>query len=248
MRTLIAVSCAFFFLASTLGPNQNLEQQVEPGQVQTITVPLRAGDYVRLAVAEKSEGINISLVDPEGQLISGPVNPVSAETTVRVSAIADRDGLYRLEVRPMKSSKSAIGYVASIEELRAAVESDKPRVAGERLVTEAEKLRAEGSAANLRAAQARYDEAIRLFQTAGDRKMLAITYHLCGLVHDYLNEFKASAECYERGIAVRKEDGDARAEGETHANVAPVYRQTGDLAKAKASLERAIMLLRGSGD
>lgn len=251
MRALLAAVCATFVFsanASTLGPHQRIEREIAPGESHAFDVLLRAGDFVRVVVDDHDESVTLSLSTPEGRPIESRANPITAEKIIRVATVADTDGLHRIEISPLKSATKTAKYAVTIAELRTATEADRARVAAERLIFEGERSRSTGGTANLRAAAAKYAEAVPLLEKANDRVLLAATFHLCGLVHDYLSELAQSATCYERGIEVRRESGDARGEGETLANLAPVYRQMGNVAKARESLERALVLLAGTGD
>ena len=243
MRTLFAL-----LYSLTLAFHQPQEGLVEPGQEETLTFAVHAGDSVRITVREKGDGVIVSIDDPDGKRVAGPANPISALPETWLSVVAEQDGMYTLRLRALKNNKAATSYVASIDELRKATEQDRKRYAAERLVHEAEELRANGGGDNLKSALARLQEALPIVEASGDRRFLAETYHLCGLTRDYLGQLKESAECYERAIAIRREDGDARAEGETLANLGPVYRQMDDLVRAQQALERAIELLPGKGD
>lgn len=248
MRTLLALLFTFSIHASTLGPNQQHEGQVQPAEEQTLTIALHAGDAVRISVREKREGVTVSLDGPDGQRVAGPANPVTAVPITRFSAVAEQDGLYVLRIRALKNNKSATSYVAAVDELRKATDQDRARIAAEKLVFEAMELRATGGAANLKTAAGKFDEAIPLIEAAGDLPLLAATFHLCGLGRDDLSELQESARCFDRAIAIRREIGDARGEGQSLANAGPVYRQLGDMATAREMLERAIVLLRPTAD
>lgn len=251
-RALVVLLCAVFLVpygsASTLGPNQSAESEIQPGAIQSYSIALRAGDFVRLRVEEKQLGVTITLLDPDAQEIATAGAPITAERVMRLSAIAERDGLHRVDIRPLKSNKSVARYALVIEDVRVSGPDDRIRVDAENLVFEGERLRSDGSPANLRAALARYEKAIPMVESLDDRWLLAAIYHLGGLVHDSLNQYRESIEWYERALTLRQQQGDARGEGETLANMAVAHRVMGNAAPSLELYERALGLARASGD
>jgi tetratricopeptide (TPR) repeat protein len=94
------------------------------------------------------------------------------------------------------------------------------------------------------AALEHYGQALRLYQSAGDRGNEAATLTGIGNVHHGLGEPQRALEYYGQALPIRREVGDRAGEAVTRYNLAMVHRAQGDLTRAVAELEQAIELDR----
>src|SRR5581483_11979559 len=94
-------------------------------------------------------------------------------------------------------------YEAKIAELRAANEKDKARVAAYKARNEAELLKADGKPESIKQAIAKYEEAISLFETAGDSaNELAYTLSYLAQLYQIRGDYNRAEPLYQRALAV----------------------------------------------
>ena len=103
---------------------------------------------------------------------------------------------------------------------------------------------AQDSTGDRAAALAAYDQALRLYQAAGDRGNEAATLSNIGLVYGGLGEPERALECYGQALPIAREVGDRAGEAVTRYNVAMIHLAQGELRRAVAELEQVVELDR----
>ena len=86
--------------------------------------------------------------------------------------------------------------------------------AAQKVYEEAEKLYQQGTAEALRGAIVKYEEALKLYRSAGDRGGEALILNDIGLVYSDLGEKQKALEYYSQSLPLRRATGDLRGEAE----------------------------------
>ena len=158
-----------------------LERELAGGESHSYRVALIAGQYVQIEVEQKGIDVVVSLFGPDGQPITDVDSPDGAAGKERVSAIANAVGEYRLEVKALDKKAKPGRYEVVLKQPRPASPEDRVRIAAERVVTEADHLRAQDTAESQRKAIEKYIEALPIWRAANDPRE-ALTLYRIGVV------------------------------------------------------------------
>lgn len=154
---------------STLEPGTPIEGELGPDEVKRFRVSLNAGQYLRVTVEQYGVDLSVALIAPNDRLIAemdGPYGDWGAES---VSATAEADGEYKVELRAAKNAPVAGRYKISIDGPRVPSQADLPRISGERAFMTGLKLGKDKKKEVRQQAVNHYKEAIQFWQDSGDR-------------------------------------------------------------------------------
>ncbi len=230
----------------TLEPASRIERDLAGGGADAYELPLDANQYVRLTVDQIGiELIVLRLVAPDGKTLATYPRLPSGPTMF--SLVSETSGRYRVEVRSL--DKNSTGrYALRIEDWRAATDGDGRRVAAERLFIDAERLRTQGTAASLRAALEKYEAALPLYRSAGDRYGEANAVMSAGRARDGLGDKPQAIAQYAAALEMYGTLSDRIREAYVLNFSALAYDFLGEKRKALDTLERALPVARVSGD
>jgi CHAT domain-containing protein/Tfp pilus assembly protein PilF len=120
--------------------------------------------------------------------------------------------------------------------------------AAETALNEGLQLYQQGTAEALRGAIVKYEEALKLYRSAGDRPGEAIILISIGRVYDDLGEKQKALEYYSQSLTFRREAGDRSGEAITLNNIGKVYSDMGENQKALEYYNQSLALFRAVGD
>ncbi len=92
-------------------------------------------------------------------------------------------------------------------------------VAAKRVSDEAKRLSDEGSEQSLKAAIARYEQALQLYRNIGDRGSEGSTLNNVGFVYQSLGDNQKALEYYNQALPVLRDAGDRSGEARTLSNI-----------------------------
>jgi CHAT domain-containing protein/tetratricopeptide (TPR) repeat protein len=118
----------------------------------------------------------------------------------------------------------------------------------ERALEEAEHLRRGDVGESLKQSLARYDEAARLFESAGDRPRQAAISNLMGDVEHRIGARQQALLLYTRARAIWQELGERSGEAYSLRGIGLLHHEWADYGTAAEYLEQAVRLARGAGD
>ena len=156
-----------------LEPGKPIERQIAGGQSQIYKITAAPGQYLHIVVRQRGVDVVVTLFTADGKKLSEVDNPNGAYGPESLSAITEATGEYRVEVRPFKADAAAGAYEINLQELRAATEGDKVRIA--KLVAAAEARSVASTLRNkdgndaLKSAIEAYKKALVLWREAGDK-------------------------------------------------------------------------------
>ncbi|WP_445246367.1 CHAT domain-containing protein [Microcoleus sp. OTE_8_concoct_300] len=122
-----------------------------------------------------------------------------------------------------------------------------PAAAAERAFTEGLQLFKQGTAESLRKAIAKWEEALKLYREAGDRRGEARTLTWIGAVYSALGEKQKALEYYSQSLTLSRAVGDRRGEAVTLNNIGLVYDELGEKQKALEYYSQSLPLIRAVG-
>jgi CHAT domain-containing protein len=224
------------------------EREIAAGETHSYTLSLAAGQLVRLAVETQRATLVLTLFGPGGEKLEGFDLQGGSPVPYPVAFVNESAGGYRLEVSSPKNSPPG-RYALGVEELRAADPKDRGRVEAERAFADGAVLQfAQGGAASLRAAIAKYERARSLWQAAGDRADEARALGAVGTAHVSLGEHREAVGQYLKKLEIVRELKDARQDAFMSEEIGRLYYSPlGDKARALAHLDGALALYRELG-
>ncbi|HJQ22261.1 MAG TPA: hypothetical protein VKA60_00005, partial [Blastocatellia bacterium] len=155
---------------SELRAGPGVERELKGGESHSYRIALATGQYLQVVVEQKGVDVVVRLFGPDGKQLTEVDSPNGTQGPEPVSWIAETAGEYRLEVKAPDEKAVPGRYEIKVEALREATAKDRQRVAAERLLGEAEQLRAQATAAALRQAIEKYNEALALLRKAEDQQ------------------------------------------------------------------------------
>ena len=120
--------------------------------------------------------------------------------------------------------------------------------AAQKVYEEAKKLYQQGTKEALTNAIAKYEEALKLYREAGNRRGEAVTLNNIGHVYSQLGEKQKALEYFSQSLPLARVVGDRRSEAVTLNNIGVVYSQLGEKQKALEYYSQSLPLHRAVGD
>ncbi|HEY9872277.1 MAG TPA: tetratricopeptide repeat protein [Candidatus Obscuribacterales bacterium] len=126
-----------------------------------------------------------------------------------------------------------------------ATSKDASGAAAEKAYKEAEQLFQQGTAESRRGAIAKYEEALKLWRSVGDRSQEAQMLQSIGLVYYSLGEKQKTLDYYNQALSIKRELKDLVGEAVTLSMIGATYSDLGEKQKALESYNRSLSLFRG---
>jgi CHAT domain-containing protein/tetratricopeptide (TPR) repeat protein len=174
-----------------------ISRELAGDEVHSYRISLVAGQYIRVIVERKGIDVEVKIFHPDGRKIAGVHGPNGRLGAERLSALAEADGAYRVEVRSVEADAARGRYEIRIDQLRAATEADRSILAGQTAYAEGERAYLQ-KPSNREEAFRKYEQAVTFFRAGGDRTGEAIALTDMGVVSnlmgrrqealDYLNQ------------------------------------------------------------
>lgn len=190
------------------------------------------GQYLRVVVQQLGVDVKVTLFGPNGQQIMQADGPSGATGPEPLSAIAESTGEYRLEVRLPDKKPSAGGYVINLEALRSPTQTDRDRVAAEKLFWEGYRLFKEPAIEPRRKALEKYQQALPMFRALNDRSLEYYSSLLVGFIYHSSGESQTALEYYGHALTLCRSLGNKTDEPILLNNIGHVYDTLGEPQKA----------------
>ncbi|MEG3957926.1 CHAT domain-containing tetratricopeptide repeat protein [Microcoleus sp. herbarium2] len=123
-----------------------------------------------------------------------------------------------------------------------------PTAAAERAFTAADQLYQQGTAQSLRKAIAKWEEALKLYREAGDRRGEAFTLTNIGQVYSDLEEKQKALEYYSQSLPLSRAVGDRKQEASILNSIGSAYSYLGEKQKAREYFSQSLLLHREAGN
>jgi len=120
--------------------------------------------------------------------------------------------------------------------------------AAERAFTEGDRLYQQGTAQSLRKAIAKWEEALKLYREAGDRRGEAFTLTNIGQVYSDLEEQQKALEYYSQSLPLSRAVGDRKQEASILNSIGSAYSYLGEKQKAREYFSQSLLLHREAGN
>ncbi|MEG3850013.1 CHAT domain-containing protein [Microcoleus sp. herbarium19] len=120
--------------------------------------------------------------------------------------------------------------------------------AAQKLYEEADKLYQQGTVEAKKSAIVKWEEALKLYREAGDRRREAVILTHIGRVYDELGDKQKALEYYSQSLPLSRAVGDRSGEAATLTNIGLVYSDLGEKQKALDYYSQSLPLSRAVGD
>src|SRR5437870_2880198 len=193
---------------TSIEPGKPVERALQGGEKHTYEIHADAGQFLHAVVEQLGIDVNLTLYAPDGKEIASMNSPNGSSGLEQISTIAESSGPYRLEIAAEDKSVPAGRYRVTIDPVQVPRDKDRGRIAAERLFSNAEKLREQGTADSYRGAIQELGESLPLWHVAGDRYEEALTLQSSGRVFDALGEKQKALDYYNQALPLQRTVGD----------------------------------------
>jgi len=229
---------AFAYAQSPLETGKPEHRRME-ARVDSFTLDLKAGEYIEVLADQTSVDVVLQLAGPDGKQIQ-EVNQLAIGGTELLIQIADRDGLYKLEVRPAREGSSG--------EYSLTLTARRPAEARDREVAEADaRFRALLPTNSPDLAQ-QMEEIAGVFARLGVVRREARAYRAAGAVRARAYSWDEAVSDQNKALLLWREVRDRAGESMTLIDLGAASNSTGQDEKAIDYYEQALAIQRDIGD
>ncbi|MGE0128718.1 MAG: CHAT domain-containing protein [Blastocatellales bacterium] len=229
-----------------LASGQPIDHELASGERRLYRVTLSAGEFLSVEVAERGVDVHLTMLGPNGQKVAESNDGASGLEWA--SLIAESAGEFRIETRLSDKTATTGHYQIRIAERREATALDRERVRAERIFDAGRQLQAQKTAEAWRGALRKYEEALAIYKTAGDRRCEATLLYRHGQIYYLLNDRRKSLEYHRQALPLFESLPDRKAVAWALVEIGSDLDYLGDKRRALETYERALPLLRDIGE
>jgi CHAT domain-containing protein/tetratricopeptide (TPR) repeat protein len=184
----------------------NISAVVSAGEVRVYAVNLSAGQHAHVEIRKGDLQLRVSLCAIPNQ--SCLEVPGRRYGTLRLSFSADVSKAYRIEVKSIETEATERTYELQLAEI--VMTSPQDRLADEalRAMAEGDELQEHHIESAQITALSKYNDAIRLWKSAGEVERVAETLRVMGDVYFALSQYQSSLAQYEQALSISEAKAD----------------------------------------
>ena len=222
-------------------------RDLKGGETHSYRIDLTSGQFLHALVEQYEIDVITALFTPDGKQFTESDSPNDRSGSEPITLVAPVSGRYRVDIKSSDNPRVAGRYEIKILALREATEIDKKHAAAQRLYDEASKLTTRQGAPPKRAAIEKLQQALPLFEAAGDTYRRALTLLLIGITHYRLNEVRNALDYFEQTLPLAIALRDTRFQAGTHTYAGGMLDILGDVGRALDHFQQALKLARDGG-
>jgi CHAT domain-containing protein/tetratricopeptide (TPR) repeat protein len=231
---------------TALEPEKSLQTVLASGQSHEYKLQLRAGDYARVVVEQRSVDVSVTCVGPAGnEILSLDSNAIGDSETVEW--IAEMAGSYRLRITPTAHSPRG-EYEIALHAIEPSTERHRVRIAASLAFDAAMNARRPGTREGFRRAIGYAEEALHDWRAAEDRGQEATSLVAIGLLYIEIADKQNALRYTTEALPVAESTQVPKLIGRALEAIGRVHNTFGDTRKAVEYCEKALPLLRTAGD
>lgn len=196
------------------------------------------GQYVKVVIDKKDFYLSTSLLSASQEVKSEHISRRFGALTF--AFISESEGSAYLRLSSLERDAELRSYEFKIEEVRNATTRDRELVVAGNIYSEAEALRAKWDQQSLRAAIAKYSEALAALTSAGNEKAQLQTLRDIGECHFNLSEYAQALEAFTKALSLSQQIRDRAAERDARNDVGYVHVYLGENSKALRYFEQVL--------
>jgi CHAT domain-containing protein len=225
-----------------------IQRDLRGGETQCYRVVLTPQQYLHFIVNQMGIDVVVTVFDPGSKEITRIDRPNGSRGLEGVSIVSRQGGDYILQIRSLEPAVNAAQYTIAVDEVRSIRPDDENRVSAEQTVSEGERLRASGVAANLPPAIDNFKKSLKLWRDLKDRYEECVALYGVALAHRTANENQDAITAFEEGRLIAHELGDPYMEGISLVGAGWSLIYVGDTHQALTRFSTAEDLLRSIKD
>lgn len=222
-------------------------RDLKGGESHAYRISLTSGQFLHALVEQQDIDVVTSVFTPDGKQFSECDSPNDRWGPEAITFVAPVAGDYRVEIKSSNEPAVSGRYEIKIVALREPTAIDKGHAAAQLLFEEGLKLRRQQGAPPKRSAIEKYQQALPLFEAAGDNYRRALTLLAIGIAYYQVNDARKALDYFDRAIALSVALKDRRLEAGAHTWAGGMRDIVGDVDKALDHYHRAIKLARNGG-
>ena len=225
--------------ARELPTGQTVSGELRDSESQLFKLNIRPGRFISVTAEKKDFQLSVSTV-------SAATLEVRSEYSSRgfgplhFSFVADNQGTIYLRVNSLEKDANPRRFELKIEDLRDATPNDYEAARASLIYSDAEALRAKWDQQSVRAAIAKYSEALGVWTSVGDTHEQMKTLKSMGECHFLLSEYRAALDAHMQALALSRHTRDAEADLNALNDVGYVQIYLAEKPKALQSLEHVL--------
>jgi CHAT domain-containing protein len=223
----------------TLPFGKTIDREPSVGEKHCYSFTLGAGQFVQALVEQRGIDVFVRIFGQDGQLLTGIDRINSIHGPENASLIAPSSGVYRLQIQSLSASVRGL-YRITLTEPRAATPSDEKRVDAEKLISEAEDLRAQNTVERARQAAKKYEMARDLWGEVGDKYEEGLALCGAGSFLRLSGANQAAIAVYERAMELMREARDSFGIALVQWGMGLTYYYLGALDQALENFEQSL--------
>ncbi|MGH9845228.1 MAG: CHAT domain-containing protein, partial [Blastocatellia bacterium] len=226
-----------------LEPGKPVERELSAGQAHSYRLTLAAGEYLRVAIAQRGVNVGVAIFGPDGRQIAEVDNSRDPKGLEEILFIAEAPGKYQLKVRAVEKENTTGRYEVTLKEKRTAAGQDYNAFA-------AWLFQQAGGLYRKR----QFDPAISLAERAAaiqektlgpDHLAVAESVHALGQLYHGTGDFNRAGDCLRRALEIREKQ--MKPEDplliRTLNDLGVVYQEQGEYVQAEPLLDRALKII-----
>ena len=222
------------------------ERELKSGETHSYRISLTTGKFFHALVDQKNFDVAVTLFGPDGEKVSISNSPIGGDAEP-VLIVANRTGDYRVDITSSDSKAGTARYEIRIIAEREATTIDRGYVLAQRLFEESEKLLLQAPATAKRQSIEKNQQALPLFEAAGDSYRQALSARHAGFAYLQLNEPRNAIAYFEQALSLAQKLRAQRLEASANNFLGGACDILGDVRRALDHYRRALSLARQIG-
>lgn len=232
----------------TLEPHRPIERDISANETHSYMLTVGAGQYAKIVARQQGIGIILKLSYANGEKIVETDANAEAQGDEQLSTIAELAATYRLDVRASNRTAANGRYEIRLEDLRPATEQDKTQVAAETALLTGDQLRAQNRAEPLRNAIKKYEEAVAIYRSSGDRKGEGTALARVANAYYLVSDLQKSLDWFAQALQIFQTIGEKKLEAYVLNETGLIYNSMSDKDKALANFNQSLALKKEIND
>lgn len=222
----------------TLQFGDTIDRQLGGGQSHSFQFDLVAGQFLQFVVQQQGIDVVLTIFDAERTKLFEVDRPNGSRGRETISMIAHSAGRYLIQIRSLESVAAQGQYQLTVGTPRMARPQDQTRIAAEKIVSEAEAIRAKASAGFFRQAVERFEQAADLWRSLNEPYEEAVALYGAGISYSSLGDNQRAIENLERALRLFRND--SYGEAIARAAMGWPYMYLGDYDSAEKNFSYAL--------
>jgi len=224
-----------------------VQSSVVSSEARSWQIAAQAGEFLRLAIQPNGLPLKIRLTAPDGSETASISNRAGEGRALSFSHVAAQTGAFVLECSLENGDVPGRGLELRLAERRPATDADRTRVRAERLFESGRALGDAGTKESLQQAASKFESALPLWESIGDKAEESHTLDTMSDVYIALGENQKAEDSLQRALPLAREAKDAIGEADVLVNLGTAlsFREP---KKALEYLDSALRLSTSAGD